>query len=160
MSLLVANHKSIGRAYMSSEIIGSVVANYTSTASVTLTPGVAVTVGEMMVITIGATQVRGLTPPSGWTLITKVSSFGTSGIMYKVAAAGEPANYTVNFTGGVMSGGAAFFQLTNIDVTDPVGASFGNTSVGVVTSLNMGNFPVTRSGMAIAIIAKSGTGGG
>lgn len=159
MSLMVANHKSIGRAYMPSEVIGSVVTNYAAT-SVVVTPGSTPVAGELMIITIGGTQIRTITAPSGWTLITRVSSFGTAGIMYKFATSSEPANYTVTFTGGTLSGGAAFFQLTNIDTSDITGASVGADSVGNVTSLNIGNFNVSRPGMAISIIAKSASGGG
>lgn len=160
MSLLVANHKSIGRAYMSSQVIGSTVFNYTSVTSVVVTPGSTPVSGELMIITIGGSQIRGITQPAGWTLISRVSTFGTAGMMYKFATGSEPANYTVTFTGGALSGGAAYFQLTDVDPDAPTGASIGANSVGSVTTLNVGSFAVLRPGIAITIIAKSASGGG
>lgn len=159
MSLLVANHKNIGRAYMLPSLYGSVVTNGTTVSSVVITPGTTPTANDLMVITIGGSQSRTITPPAGWYLVPRASGFGTSGIMYKVATGSEPANYTVNFS-GTLSFGAAFFQLSNIDFEAADSTTIGATSVGTVTSLNSGNFNVTRPGIAISLLSKSATGGG
>lgn len=120
-----------------------------------VTPAGTPTAGSLLIIISGGTQNRTITPPSGWTLHTRVSSSGTLGLMYKVATGSEPANYTVTFSAG-LSGGSQYFELRNAETSSPIALTIG-TQGASLTTISPGTYAVDTPGLAITFIAKSFT---
>lgn len=155
MSLL-SSYSGVGRAYMRIAFSNNVNYSLAGVTSQVITPSSTPVAGNMQIIVIGGSQSRTITPPAGWTLVTRVSIGGTVGFMWKVATGSEPANYTVNLNAS-LGGGAAYFELANADTSDPIAVHIGNQGTAV-TSLNVGNYTAGSYGFAIALLAKSSTG--
>ena len=93
--------------------------------------------GDVMIATLntGAGIVT-LTPPAGWTAITNTtpnwSATAKSLTYYRVAGAGEPANYTWNWgAGATVAAAGDIVSYTGVSNTYPVAGSQATTSAAV-----------------------------
>lgn len=140
---------------MRASVINQTILPTISGTSVLVTPSAPPVAGNVLFILLGGNASRTITPPSGFTLVPRVSIGATVGLMWKVATGAEPADYTVNFS-GTLDGGGTYFEIKDIDTSIAV-ESYGDESVGAVTSFNAGNFSVPTPGIVFSILAKSGT---
>lgn len=157
MSLL-ANHGVIG-GVTAIPIVVSTSQNLASGLTFTVTPAVAPTSGNLMIITSGGVQNRTVSAnPSGFTRVdTSGVGSGTNVLWWKYATGSEPADYTITWSGS-LDGGWSFTEIRNVVESSPIFYHSGNSGIGV-TSLNAApsNFNVPGPGIAITYISKSST---
>ncbi len=93
------------------------------------------------------------TPPTGWNLITTVTSSGgnLTYVYGLVAGASEPASYTWTVAASVNYSGA-ISRFTGVDVQAPVSSSFGTATTGTSHSTGT-HLPNNASNMILGLFA-------
>lgn len=113
----------------SSNVIGQIAQRGASTngsstnTSLTITKPTGVVAGDVMIVNI-AQRNNGSTAPSlsGWTLISSGAIDGGStlgALLYKVAGASEPANYTFTLGSGANNNEGTIVAFSGVDVSGP-----------------------------------------
>lgn len=155
MSLL-ANHGLIGRSWMI-PVVTNLHSASQSGVTYTTTPVSVPPTGDLIIIMAGGLQTRAsVSIPSGFTELAGIGGGArTNSLFWKVATSSEPASYSITWD-GTLSGGIASMVISNVNISSPINYQVGNSGVSV-TSLSLPSHNIPNPGVAITIIAKSGT---
>ena len=104
--------------------------------NITIAKPTGVITGDLMLVNIAKGGNRTTAPSlAGWTLINGVNLGGTSAtqrygaVLYRVATAGEPANYTFALGAGTDSASGGIVAFSGVDTTTPFDVTPGTISV-------------------------------
>lgn len=95
-----------------------------NTTSLTIARPSGTTAGDLLILVLSKDGSGAVTTPTGWTLSNEGACAGDAcrlGVFWKVAAASEPATYSVSWTGSEQAAGA-ILRYTGADTTTPINA--------------------------------------
>jgi hypothetical protein len=122
-----------------------------NTTSLTIARPSGTTAGDLLILVLSKDGSGAVSTPSGWTLSNEGACAGNAcrlGVFWKVAAAGEPATYSVSWTGSEQAAGAVL-RYTGADATAPInvvsaGTGTSNTPTAPTVTTTSSNTRVVR----------------
>lgn len=120
-----------------------------STTSWTVTPPVAPTAGNLLIIVRGGVQSTTPTLPAGWTEFA--SGIFRNRFFYKVATSSEPSSYSWTES-STLGGGYKYFEIANVDDITLVN-NLSVTSAGAVATISPGSYDLDAPSISITSLA-------